>query len=213
MHDYQHDFIRLALKLEVLRFGSFTLKSGRVSPYFFNAGLFNTGEAAAELSRCYARAIVESGIEYDMIFGPAYKGISLAALSAAGLFQHANTDKPYAFNRKEAKTHGEGGSIIGAPLKGRVLVVDDVMTAGTAIGEAVSIIKEAGAELAGVVISLDRQERGQGEHSAVQQVSADYNVPVASIISLEHLLGHLREAGDANDTVAAIEAYRAEYGA
>ncbi len=213
MQEYQKDFIRLAMQLEVLRFGSFTLKSGRTSPYFFNAGLFNTGQAAAALARCYALAIKQSGIEFDMIFGPAYKGIPLAALSASGLFEHAGVDIPYAFNRKEAKTHGEGGSIIGAPLGGRVLVVDDVMTAGTAIGEAVDIIREAGAELAGVVISLDRQERGQGELSAVQQVSRDHGIPVASIISLSDLLAHLRSEGADAGVIQDIEAYRAKYGA
>ncbi len=214
MQAYQQAFIDLALKLDVLRFGSFTLKSGRVSPYFFNAGLFNTGSAAAAIGEAYAATIAESGIAFDMIFGPAYKGIPLAALSAAGLASSQGIDKPYAFNRKEVKDHGEGGNIIGAPLAGKVLVVDDVMTAGTAIGEAVEIIRAAGAELAGVVISLDRQERGSGAKSAVQQVSADYDVPVVSIIGLEHLVEHLaRNRTENAETLEKIEAYRIEYGA
>lgn len=213
MHAYQKQFIELALKLDVLRFGSFTLKSGRVSPYFFNAGLFNTGAAAAALGQSYAATIAGSEIDFDMIFGPAYKGIPLAALSAAGLAQNHGIDKPYAFNRKEAKDHGEGGNIIGAPIAGKVLVVDDVMTAGTAIGEAVELIQDAGATLAGVVISLDRQERGKGARSAVQEVSETHEVPVISIIGLEHLVAHLAQEPGQGDTLAAIEAYREQFGA
>ncbi len=213
MHDYQRKFIELALDLDVLRFGSFTLKSGRVSPYFFNAGLFNTGAAAAALGQSYAATIAGAELDFDMIFGPAYKGIPLAALSAAGLAVNHGIDKPYAFNRKEAKDHGEGGNIIGAPIAGKVLVVDDVMTAGTAIGEAVELIREAGATLAGVVISLDRQERGKGSKSAVQQVSEEHNVPVISIIGLEHLVDHLAQDPRQSETLAAIQDYREQFGA
>lgn len=213
MQSYQLKFIELALRLDVLRFGSFTLKSGRISPYFFNAGLFNTGAAAAQLGLSYASAIDASAPDYDMIFGPAYKGIPLAALSSASLARDFQTDKPYAFNRKEEKDHGEGGNIIGAPLAGRVLVVDDVMTAGTAIGEAVAMINAAGAELAGVVISLDRQERGRGDLSAVQQVEKEHGIPVISIITLADLVDHLNNSAGDQDVVAAIEAYREEYGA
>lgn len=213
MQSYQREFIELALRLEVLRFGSFTLKSGRVSPYFFNAGLFNTGHAAAQLGLSYASAIDAAAPEYDMIFGPAYKGIPLAALTSASLARDFGTDKPYAFNRKEEKDHGEGGNIIGAPLAGKVLVVDDVMTAGTAIGEAVELIDAAGAELAGVVISLDRQERGRGELSAVQQVEKEHGVPVISIIGLADLVEHLQSDANQADVVAAINEYREQYGA
>jgi len=172
MQDYQQQFIRFCLDRGVLRFGEFTLKSGRVSPYFFNAGLFNTGGAVLELGRYYARALVNSGVEYDMLFGPAYKGIPLVTACAAALADRHGQDRPFAFNRKEAKDHGEGGQIVGAPLAGRVMVVDDVITAGTAIRESRDIIAGAGATPAGVLIALDRQERGSGEHSAVQEVES-----------------------------------------
>jgi len=207
----QPDFIRLCLDLGVLRFGAFTLKSGRVSPYFFNAGLFNTGRAIALLGRHYARTAAGSGVQFDMLFGPAYKGIPLVTATAAALAEHENLDRPYAFNRKEAKDHGEGGSIVGAPLAGRVLIVDDVITAGTAIRESVDIIRGHGATPAAVLIALDRQERGAGERSAVQEVEATFGVPVISVLKLADLAGHLEASGD-SVRLAAIREYRARYG-
>ncbi|RMG37209.1 MAG: orotate phosphoribosyltransferase [Gammaproteobacteria bacterium] len=211
MQDHQRAFIDFALETGVLRFGEFTLKSGRISPYFFNAGLFNTGSALARLGRFYARTIVDSGIEFDLLFGPAYKGIPLAAVTAAALFDEHGRDVPYAFNRKEAKTHGEGGSIVGHPLEGRVLIIDDVITAGTAIRESMEIIEAEGARPAGVAIALDRQERGQGERSAIQEVEADYGIPVAAIARLEDLVGYLEDKGDPAD-LTRLRAYRAQYG-
>jgi orotate phosphoribosyltransferase len=207
----QPDFIRLCLDLGVLRFGAFTLKSGRVSPYFFNAGLFNTGRAIALLGRHYARTAAGSGVPFDMLFGPAYKGIPLVTATAAALAEHENLDRPYAFNRKEAKDHGEGGSIVGAPLAGRVLIVDDVITAGTAIRESVDIIRGHGATPAAVLIALDRQERGAGERSAVQEVEATFGLPVISVLKLADLASHLEASGDA-DRLAAVREYRARYG-
>jgi orotate phosphoribosyltransferase len=208
---HQPDFIRLCLELGVLRFGEFTLKSGRVSPYFFNAGLFNTGHAIAGLGRHYARAAALSGIGFDMLFGPAYKGIPLVTATAAALAEHEGMNLPFAFNRKEAKDHGEGGSIVGAPLAGRVLIVDDVMTAGTAIRESVEIIRSHGATPAGVLIALDREERGQGERSAVQEVQETYGLPVVSVLRLRDLVEHLESAGD-KDFLEAVRAYRNRYG-
>ena len=208
---HQPDFIRLCLELGVLRFGEFTLKSGRVSPYFFNAGLFNTGHAIAGLGRHYARAAALSGIGFDMLFGPAYKGIPLVTATAAALAEHEGMNLPFAFNRKEAKDHGEGGSIVGAPLAGRVLIVDDVMTAGTAIRESVEIIRAHGATPAGVLIALDREERGQGERSAVQEVQETYGLPVVSVLRLRDLVEHLESAGD-KDFLEAVRAYRNRYG-
>ncbi|MGD8429808.1 MAG: orotate phosphoribosyltransferase, partial [Ectothiorhodospiraceae bacterium] len=178
MLTYQRQFIQFALDRGVLRFGDFTLKSGRRSPYFFNAGLFNSGGALARLGEYYARAVMDAGVEFDMLFGPAYKGIPLAAATAIALSEHFQRDVPYAFNRKEAKDHGEGGNVVGAPLAGRVLVVDDVISAGTSVGESQEIIRASGAEMAGVLIALDRQERGAGERSAVQEVEARLHVPV-----------------------------------
>jgi orotate phosphoribosyltransferase len=213
MDDLHSDFIDFALDRGVLRFGEFTLKSGRVSPYFFNAGLFNTGAALAKLGRYYASAIVDSGLEFDMLFGPAYKGIPLAAVTAAALAEHHGIDVPYAFNRKEAKDHGEGGSLVGAPLAGRVLIVDDVITAGTAIGEAVDIIGSQGAEACGVIICLDRQERGQGEASAVQDVERRYGLRVVSVARLEHLIAHIADKQELTGAFDALKAYRQEYGA
>jgi orotate phosphoribosyltransferase len=195
----------------VLRFGEFTLKSGRVSPYFFNAGLFNTGHAIASLGRHYARAAALSGVPFDMLFGPAYKGIPLVTTTAAALAEHEGTDLPYAFNRKEAKAHGEGGSIVGAPLRGRVLIVDDVITAGTAIRESVEIIRAHGATPAGVLIALDREERGQGERSAVQEVQDTFGLPVVSVLRLRDLMEHLEARGE-GATLAAVRAYRDRYG-
>jgi orotate phosphoribosyltransferase len=212
MQAYKKEFIDLALELGVLRFGEFTLKSGRVSPYFFNAGLFNTGYAAARLGRYYAAAIAASGIKFDMLFGPAYKGIPLAALAAASLAEHQDIDVPFSYNRKEAKAHGEGGSIVGAPLRGRVLIVDDVITAGTAVREAYQIISAAGAEVAGLAISLDRQERGQGSFSAVQELKQALNIPVAGIIQLNDLIDILEESSEYSDYLEPVVAYRKKYG-
>ena len=212
MQQYQRDFLDFALDLGVLRFGQFTLKSGRISPYFFNAGLFNTGAALARLGRYYAQAIVDSGIHFDVLYGPAYKGIPLAAVTAAALYDQHGIDVPYAFNRKEAKSHGEGGSIVGHALQGDILIIDDVITAGTAIRESMDIIAVEGARPAGVVIALDRQERGKGERSAIQEVEADYGMPVAAIVRLGDLVEFIRQRGDAAEHLANIEAYRREYG-
>jgi orotate phosphoribosyltransferase len=212
MQDYKREFIEFAIENEVLRFGSFTLKSGRVSPYFFNAGLFNTGEHLTRLSRFYAAAIVDSGIEFDTLFGPAYKGIPLAAVTALSLFDQHQRNVPYCFNRKEAKAHGEGGSIVGAPLAGRVLIIDDVITAGTAIGEAMEIIAAAGAQASGVVIALDRQERGKGEKSAIQEVEQNFGLKVASIITLSDLMSYLKNDPKMAEHLEAVSAYRTQYG-
>ncbi len=212
MKDYQRDFIALSLELGVLRFGEFTLKSGRVSPYFFNAGLFNTGRAMASLGRYYAAALMDAGCPAGLIFGPAYKGIPLATATAAALADGYDRDLPWAFNRKEAKQHGEGGTIVGAPLEGDVLIVDDVITAGTAIRESVEIIRAAGARPAAVLIALDRQERGQGELSAVQEVERDFGMPVYSIIGLDDLVAHLREDAARGAALEAVLSYREQYG-
>jgi orotate phosphoribosyltransferase len=212
MRAYQREFLDLALELGVLRFGEFTLKSGRVSPYFFNAGLFSTGYAAAKLSRYYASAIAASEVEFDMLFGPAYKGIPLATLAAAALAEHHDIDVPYAFNRKEVKGHGEGGSIVGAPLTGKVLIVDDVITAGTAIREAHQIITAAGADVVGIVISLDRQEIGRDSRSAVQEVEQTLKIPVISIIRLEDVIDMLEDSTEFNEYLKPVMAYRKKYG-
>jgi orotate phosphoribosyltransferase len=212
MQAYKREFIDLSLELGVLRFGEFTLKSGRVSPYFFNAGLFNTGYAAARLGRYYAAAIADSEIKFDMIFGPAYKGIPLAALSAAALAEHEDQDVPFSYNRKEAKAHGEGGSIVGAPLRGRVLIVDDVITAGTAVREAYQIISAAGAEVAGLAISLDRQERGQGALSAVQELRQSLGIEVSSIIQLNDLIDILEDSTEYAEYLEPVVEYRRKYG-
>jgi orotate phosphoribosyltransferase len=212
MQDYKQRFIRFSLDLDVLRFGEFALKSGRVSPYFFNAGLFDTGSAMLELGRFYARALVESGVEYDMLFGPAYKGIPLVTACATALADEHGVDRPFAFNRKEAKDYGEGGIVVGAPLEGRVLIVDDVITAGTAIREAEGIIRAAGARPAGVLIALDRQEKGRGELSAVQEVQSSLGAPVISIISLEDLIAHLESTDGHARELEAVRNYRARYG-
>jgi orotate phosphoribosyltransferase len=212
MHDYQHDFIRFCLDRGVLRFGEFTLKSGRVSPYFFNAGLFNTGGAMLALGRYYARALVDSGIRYDMLFGPAYKGIPLVTACAAALADGFDLDIAFAFDRKEAKDHGEGGRIVGARLAGHVVIVDDVITAGTAIRESTALLAEAGARPAGVLIALDRQERGQGDVSAVQEVEAALGAPVISIIGLAELIVHLEREPEYGDHLSAMRDYQREYG-
>ncbi|MET1079389.1 MAG: orotate phosphoribosyltransferase [Pseudomonas sp.] len=212
MQLYQREFIRFAIERDVLRFGEFTLKSGRTSPYFFNAGLFNSGAALAQLGRFYAAAIVESGIAFDVLFGPAYKGIPLAATTAVALAEHHRRDVPWCFNRKEAKAHGEGGSLVGAPLQGRVLVIDDVITAGTAIREVMQIIRTQHAEAAGVLIALDRQERGQGELSAIQEVERDFTVPVISIVSLAQVLEYLADDAELKRHLPAVQAYRAQFG-
>jgi len=212
MQAYQREFIQFAIEKGVLRFGEFTLKSGRTSPYFFNAGLFNTGEALAKLGRFYAAAIENSGIEYDIMLGPAYKGIPLATTTVVALATDYGKDVPYVFNRKEAKDHGEGGNLVGAPLEGRVLIIDDVITAGTAIREVMAIIEQAGATPAATVIALNRMERGKGELSAIQEVERDYGMQVASIISLDDLVEYLEELGDRTTELAAIKAYRTKYG-
>ena len=212
MRQYQKDFIEFALALDVLRFGEFTLKSGRTSPYFFNAGLFNSGRALARLGQFYAAAIVDSGLDYDVMFGPAYKGIPLAAITTVALAEHHGQDVAYCFNRKEAKDHGEGGNIVGAPLAGRVLIIDDVITAGTAIRESMQIIEQANATPAGVIIALDRQEKGSGELSAIQEVEQQYDIPVLSIIKLEHLIGYLEKQPEMQDRLEAVRAYRKQYG-
>jgi orotate phosphoribosyltransferase len=208
---HRPDFIRLCIELGVLRFGEFRLKSGRQSPYFFNAGLFNTGRAIDALGRHYARAAALSGIAFDMLFGPAYKGIPLVTATAAALAVHEARDLPFAFNRKEAKDHGEGGDLVGAPLAGRVLIVDDVITAGTAIRESVEIIRRHGATPAGVLIALDREERGQGERSAVQEVQDEFGLPVVAVLRLRDLLTHLEATGEAA-ILASVRTYRDRYG-
>lgn len=220
MHDYQQHFIRLALARNALRFGEFTLKSGRVSPYFFNAGAFDDGMSLSVLGSCYAAAIMQSGVEFDMLFGPAYKGIPLVATTAAALHSGHARNLPYAFNRKEAKTHGEGGSIVGRALSGRVLIIDDVITAGTAIRESIQIIRAAGATPVGVALALDRQERGrdaQGNdlaESAVEEVHRLYGIPAFSILSLSNLIDLLRAGSGLlpQEALASMEAYRARYG-
>jgi orotate phosphoribosyltransferase len=209
---YQTEFIELCTQLGVLRFGSFTLKSGRESPYFFNAGLFNTGAAIAAVGRAYAQALAASDLKFDMLFGPAYKGIPLATITAAALAERHQRSVPFAFNRKEAKDHGEGGRIVGSPLKGRVLIVDDVITAGTAIRESIDIIRSAGAEPAGVLLALDRQERASGsDFSAVQEVRSQYQIPVVSVINLSDLMQHVSSTGQAGD-LSSMRLYRERYG-
>jgi orotate phosphoribosyltransferase len=213
MRDYQREFLDFALQRGVLRFGEFTLKSGRQSPYFFNAGLFNSGAALAALGRFYARAIAESGIQFDMLFGPAYKGIPLVAAAAAALAEHHGRDLPWCFNRKEVKDHGEGGNLVGAPLTGRVLIVDDVITAGTAVRESLNLIRTAGAMPAGLVIALDRQERGQGEQSAIAELRATEHIEVAAIVQLADLIAWLSARPELAGALAALRAYRQRYGA
>ena len=212
MQDYQREFIEFALARGVLKFGKFTLKSGRVSPYFFNAGLFNTGEALAKLGRYYAQALQDSGLPCDLLLGPAYKGIPLATTTAVALYEQHQRDIPYVFNRKEAKTHGEGGSLVGADLVGDVVIIDDVITAGTAIREVMGLIESAGANPVGALIAVNRMEKGQGELSAIQEVERDYNMQVVSIISFDDLLNYLQEQDNMQSEIAAMLAYREAYG-
>jgi orotate phosphoribosyltransferase len=212
MKTYQTEFVDFALERRVLQFGQFTLKSGRRSPYFFNTGRFNTGAALAHLGRSYARAIVDWGVPFDMLFGPAYKGIPLVSAAAIALAQEHGRDVPYAFNRKEAKDHAEGGVIVGAPLGGRVLILDDVISAGTSVRESVALIESAGARPAGVCIALDRQERGTGSLSAVAEVEARFGLPVRSIISLDDLVGYLEAKPDMLAVLEDVRAYRTQYG-
>ena len=209
---YQSEFIDLCVQLGVLRFGSFTLKSGRESPYFFNAGLFNTGAAIGAVGRAYAAALAASDLKFDMLFGPAYKGIPLVTATAAALAEHHARNVPFAFNRKEAKDHGEGGTIVGGPLQGRVLIVDDVITAGTAIRESVDIIQTAGATPAGVLLALDRQERAAGsDFSAVQEVRSQYKIPVISVVNLADLMQHVSRSGQTGE-LSSMRLYRERYG-
>ncbi|MEX0606888.1 MAG: orotate phosphoribosyltransferase [Halofilum sp. (in: g-proteobacteria)] len=213
MRDYQREFLHLAVERGALRFGRFTLKSGRSSPYFFNIGALNSGSALAGLGRAYAQAIVDAGVSADMLFGPAYKGIPLVSATSIALAQEAGRDLPWAFDRKEAKDHGEGGNVVGAPLAGRVLVVDDVLTAGTAIRQAAELIRDAGAELAAVVTALDRQERGHGDRSAALEAGEQIGAPVHSIVTLDDILDYLDERGDQPGDRAEVAAYRRQYGA
>jgi len=212
VYDYQREFIELTLTRDVLRFGDFTLKSGRSSPYFFNMGRIDSGAALAGLGRSYAAAATRSGVPFDMLFGPAYKGIALAAATAIALADTQGRDVPWAYNRKEAKAHGEGGQLVGAPLEGRVLIVDDVMTAGTAVRESLELIRAQGAEPAGVLIALDRQERGQGELSAAQEVAAQFGIPVIAIATLADVLTYAGERPDLATEHQRLLAYRERYG-
>lgn len=212
MQAYQKQFIEFLMQLKALKFGEFTLKSGRKSPYFFDAGLFNSGMSLARLGKFYAEAIINAQIDFDMLFGPAYKGIPLVSATAIALADHHNQDIPYAFNRKEAKDHGEGGIIVGSPLQNKVLLIDDVITAGTAIRASMPLFEESGAELAGIIITLDRQERGKGEKSAIQELQEAYNIPVISIIKLEHIIEYLQQEQESSELLTLIANYRQEYG-
>lgn len=212
MKTHQQEFLNFAIENDVLKFGEYTLKSGRLSPYFFNFGLFQTGSSLAKLGDYYAQTIVDSELEFDMLFGPAYKGIPLVAVIAATLYEKHGRDYPYAYNRKEVKDHGEGGNIVGAPLEGKVLVVDDVISAGTAIREAADIVHENNASLAGIAISLDRQEKGQGTKSAVQEVEEAYNISVLHIIGLDNVIQHIGESVNDPSLLEKISAYRTQYG-
>jgi len=211
MEQYQNDFLDFMLEIGALKFGEFTLKSGRVSPYFFNAGQFNQGNHLSQLGQFYAQAIEASGIKFDVLFGPAYKGIPLVAATAIALNDSFNRSVPYSFNRKEAKDHGEGGSIVGHPLEGDILIIDDVITAGTAIKEAKDIINANGAKTKGVVVALDRQEKGNGELSAIQEVEQNFGIVVVSIINLSHIVDYLKANNDKN-IISRIESYRSQYG-
>jgi orotate phosphoribosyltransferase len=212
MQDYQRDFIEFCIKHQVLRFGEFKLKSGRMSPYFFNAGLFNSGAALAKLGYYYATAILQTQVSFDMLFGPAYKGIPLVSTTAVALAQDYKQDVPYCFNRKEIKDHGEGGNLVGAPLQGKVFIIDDVITAGTAIRESMKIISETPAQICGIIVAMDRQERGQGTLSAIQEVKEQFGIPVFSIIKLENLIEYLSQDPKNKEILEKMKAYRAEYG-
>ena len=211
MEQYQKDFVDFTLETGVLKFGEFTLKSGRISPYFFNAGLFNKGSHLSQLGKFYAQAIEASNLKFDVLFGPAYKGIPLATATAIALNDSFNRNVPYSFNRKEAKDHGEGGNIVGHPLEGDILIIDDVITAGTAIREAQDIITANGAKTKGVIVALDRQEKGRGELSAIQEVEQIFGMRVLSIINLSHIIDYLK-ASKNEDVVSRIESYRSQYG-
>tara|TARA_A100000164_G_C21839927_1_gene739584 strand:+ start:273 stop:917 length:645 start_codon:yes stop_codon:yes gene_type:complete len=214
MENYKQKFIEMSIQIGALKFGEFELKSGRVSPYFFNMGLFSTGQALKSIGDFYASALEESNIEFDMLFGPAYKGIPLASVMSASLFMNHDKDVPFVYNRKEKKDHGEGGRIVGPPLSGKIVIVDDVITAGTAIKEASQIIRETGAEISGIIIAIDRQEKGAGEYSAVQEASSKLGVPVISIVNLDQILTFVKNSSsELEDHVEAIESYRKEYGA
>ena len=214
MENYKQKFIEMSIQIGALKFGEFELKSGRVSPYFFNMGLFSTGQALKNIGDFYASALEESNIEFDMLFGPAYKGIPLASVMSASLFMNHDKDIPFVYNRKEKKDHGEGGRIVGPPLSGKIVIVDDVITAGTAIKEASQIIRETGAEISGIIIAIDRQEKGAGEYSAVQEASSKLGVPVISIVNLDQILAFVKNSSsELEDHVEAIESYRKEYGA
>jgi orotate phosphoribosyltransferase len=211
MRPHQKEFIELILAKQVLRFGDFTLKSGRTSPYFFNAGLINDGVSLSRLGACYAQAIVDAGVAFDMLFGPAYKGIPLATATAVAFAERHRRNLPIAYNRKEAKAHGEGGTLVGAPIDGRVLIVDDVLTAGTAVRESINLIREAGARPAGVVLALDRQERGTGARSAVQEIRSAYDITVVRIITLDHLIEYMEAGGDSEE-LEALRNHRRTWG-
>ena len=214
MENYKQKFIEMSIQIGALKFGEFELKSGRVSPYFFNMGLFSTGQAIKNIGDFYASALEESNIEFDMLFGPAYKGIPLTSVMSASLFMNHDKDVPFVYNRKEKKDHGEGGQIVGPSLSGKIVIVDDVITAGTAIKEASQIIREAGAEISGIIIAIDRQEKGAGEYSAVQELSSNLGVPVISIVNLDQILAFVKNSSsELEDHVEAIENYRKEYGA
>ncbi len=213
MQDYQYNFIKFALDKGVLRFGEFTLKSGRISPYFFNSGLFDTGGSLAQLGRFYASALVDSQVEFDMLFGPAYKGIPLASTCSIALADEHQKDLPYSFNRKEAKDHGEGGTIVGSALENKVMIIDDVISAGTSVRESIDLINQANASPAGVVIALDRQEVGKGDVSAIQEIEESYNIPVVSIIKLEHLITYLQDNTELEEYYDKVKSYREKYGA
>ena len=214
MENYKQKFIEMSIQIGALKFGEFELKSGRVSPYFFNMGLFSTGQALKNIGDFYASALEESNIEFDMLFGPAYKGIPLASVMSASLFMNHDKNVPFVYNRKEKKDHGEGGRIVGPPLSGKIVIVDDVITAGTAIKEASQIICETGAEISGIIIAIDRQEKGAGEYSAVQEASSKLGVPVISIVNLDQILAFVKNSSsELEDHVEAIESYRKEYGA
>lgn len=212
MKAYQRQFIEFALEKKVLQFGEFTLKSGRISPYFFNAGLFNTGSDLARLGQFYAAALIDSNIKFDLLFGPAYKGIPIATATAISLAEHHHLDLPYCFNRKEAKNHGEGGHLVGSPLEGRVMLVDDVITAGTAIRESMNIIENSGALLTGVLVAIDRQERGQGDLSAIEEVERDFNCKVISIVNLSNIIEYISENDDYAQHKSTMQKYQNQYG-